>query len=59
MTWNRSVPLIGDQTPAAERAADIDAWAFPEEARRWFYDVVAARRDIRRYGDTHPMRLPP
>jgi nicotinate-nucleotide--dimethylbenzimidazole phosphoribosyltransferase len=49
MTWNRPVPLIGDQTSAAERAADVDAWAFPEEARRSFYDVVAARRDIRRF----------
>lgn len=47
--WNRPVPLIGDRTSAAERAADVAAWAFPEEARRSFHEVVAARRDIRRY----------
>ncbi|MGZ4504258.1 MAG: 5,6-dimethylbenzimidazole synthase [Nocardioidaceae bacterium] len=49
MTWPRPVPLIGDQTSAAERAADVDAWAFPEEARGSLYDVIAARRDIRRF----------
>jgi len=49
MTWNRPVPLIGDRTSAAERAADIDAWAFPEEARSSFYDVLDERRDIRRF----------
>jgi nicotinate-nucleotide--dimethylbenzimidazole phosphoribosyltransferase len=49
MTWNRPVPLIGDRTSAAERAAAIDAWAFSEEARSAFYDVLAARRDIRRF----------
>ncbi len=49
MTWNRPVPTIGDQTSAAQRAEDIDAWAFPEAARDAFYEVLAARRDIRRY----------
>ena len=49
MTWNRPVPLIGDRTSAAERADDVAAWAFPEEDRRAFHEVVAARRDIRRY----------
>jgi nicotinate-nucleotide--dimethylbenzimidazole phosphoribosyltransferase len=49
MTWNRPVPLIGDRTSAAERAADVRAWAFSEDERRAFYDVVGARRDIRRY----------
>lgn len=49
MPWNRPVPLIGDRTSAAERAADVAAWAFPEEARSAFYDVVAGRRDIRRF----------
>ncbi|KQT94271.1 5,6-dimethylbenzimidazole synthase [Marmoricola sp. Leaf446] len=48
-TWNRPVPLIGDRTSAAERAEDVAAWAFPEPARQAFHDVVAARRDIRRY----------
>ena len=49
MTWPRPVPLIGDQTAAAERAADVGAWAFPPQARESFYDIVAARRDIRRF----------
>jgi nicotinate-nucleotide--dimethylbenzimidazole phosphoribosyltransferase len=49
MTWNRPVPLIGDRTSAAERAAEVRAWAFPQQSREAFYDVVGARRDIRRY----------
>jgi len=43
------VPTIGDQTSAAQRAEDVDAWAFPEAARDAFYEVLGARRDIRRY----------
>ncbi|GEP40283.1 hypothetical protein NPS01_39460 [Nocardioides psychrotolerans] len=49
MTWKRPVPLVGDRTTAAERAADVAAWAFSEEARGSFYEVLAARRDIRRF----------
>ncbi len=49
MTWPRPVPLIGDTTSAAERAAAPDAWAFPAEARDALSAVVAARRDVRRY----------
>lgn len=49
MTWRRPVPLIGDQTSAAERAAEVGAWAFPDQVRESFYDLVGARRDIRRY----------
>ncbi len=43
------MPTIGDQTSAAQRAEDVDAWAFPEASREAFYEVLAARRDIRRY----------
>lgn len=43
------MPTIGDQTSAAQRAEDVDAWAFPEAARDAFYEVLGARRDIRRY----------
>ncbi|MCW2868046.1 MAG: cob(II)yrinic acid a,c-diamide reductase [Marmoricola sp.] len=43
------MPLVGDATSAAERAAEVEAWAFPPEARRALYDVLGARRDIRRY----------
>jgi nicotinate-nucleotide--dimethylbenzimidazole phosphoribosyltransferase len=49
VVWTRPVPEIGDRTSAAERAADVRAWAFPEAARQALYDVVGARRDVRRY----------
>lgn len=49
MTWPRPVPVIGDPSSAAERAADPEAWRFPEPARRALYDVMAARRDVRRF----------
>lgn len=47
--WPRPVPLIGDQTSAAERADAPDAWAFDPADRDAFYEVVGARRDIRRF----------
>ena len=43
------MPLIGDATSAAARAAAPDAWAFPEAARDAVYAILAARRDVRRY----------
>ncbi|MCW2598444.1 MAG: cob(II)yrinic acid a,c-diamide reductase [Frankiales bacterium] len=43
------MPLIGDATSAAERAGTPDGWAFPPEVRTGLYDVVSARRDVRRY----------
>ena len=49
MTWTRPVPLIGDDTSAADRASTPDGWAFPLEVRSGLYDVVSARRDVRRY----------
>jgi nicotinate-nucleotide--dimethylbenzimidazole phosphoribosyltransferase len=49
VTWPRPVPLIGDATSAAERAGSPDAWAFPPAERHSLYDVIAARRDVRRY----------
>jgi nicotinate-nucleotide--dimethylbenzimidazole phosphoribosyltransferase len=48
-TWPRPVPLIGDATSAEDRAAAPNGWAFPPEDRQAFYDLVLARRDIRRY----------
>jgi nicotinate-nucleotide--dimethylbenzimidazole phosphoribosyltransferase len=47
--WPRPVPLIGDQTSAQTRAAAPDAWAFPADERQALYDVIGARRDIRRF----------
>ena len=49
MTWPRPVPLIGDATSAAERAGAPDAWAFDQPIRQALYDVIAARRDVRRF----------
>jgi nicotinate-nucleotide--dimethylbenzimidazole phosphoribosyltransferase len=48
-TWPRPVPLIGDATSAADRAAAPNGWAFPPKDRQAFYDIAQARRDIRRY----------
>lgn len=47
--WRRPVPLVGDPSSAAERAAQPDAWAFPAEARDSLHQIIAARRDVRRY----------
>ena len=49
MTWPRPVPLLGDTTSAADRAGAPDAWALPPAARDALYEVLGARRDIRRY----------
>ncbi|MEW2550118.1 5,6-dimethylbenzimidazole synthase [Streptomyces sp. NPDC047002] len=56
MTWARPVPVIGDATSAAARAGDPRAWALPQERRDALYEVVAARRDIRRF---RPDPVPP
>ncbi|HMH90389.1 MAG TPA: 5,6-dimethylbenzimidazole synthase [Streptosporangiaceae bacterium] len=49
MRWPRPRPLIGDATSSAERASDPASWAFPEAARAALADVIAARRDVRRF----------
>ncbi len=49
MSWPRPVPLIGDPTSARERGADPRAWAFEPAQREALYDVIGARRDIRRF----------
>jgi nicotinate-nucleotide--dimethylbenzimidazole phosphoribosyltransferase len=47
--WPRPVPLIGDRTRAAERAADPAGWAFDPAAVDALHEVIEARRDIRRF----------
>ena len=47
--WPRPVPLIGDPTRAAERAADPSGWAFDESSVSALHAVIGARRDVRRY----------
>jgi len=47
--WRRPVPLVGDATSAAERAAGPRDWAMPPDVRDALHAVIEARRDIRRY----------
>jgi nicotinate-nucleotide--dimethylbenzimidazole phosphoribosyltransferase len=47
--WRRPVPVIGDTSTSAERASDVNGWAFTEEARESFYQIIGARRDIRKF----------
>ena len=47
--WPRPVPLIGDATSATDRASDPTGWAFAPDVRQGLYDVIDARRDIRRF----------
>ena len=56
MSWPRPVPVVGDPTSAAERAADPGAWAFPADQRDALYAILASRRDIRRF---RPDRIDP
>jgi nicotinate-nucleotide--dimethylbenzimidazole phosphoribosyltransferase len=55
MSWPRPVPTLGDTTSAADRAEHPDGWAFAPLTRQALYDVMAARRDVRRF---RPNRLP-
>ena len=49
MTWPRPIPLVGDRTSARERRDDPTAWRFEDNDRSALYDIVMARRDIRRF----------
>lgn len=49
MVWNRPIPLIGDVSTAAARRGDPSGWAFPEPQRQALYDILDARRDVRRF----------
>jgi nicotinate-nucleotide--dimethylbenzimidazole phosphoribosyltransferase len=40
---------VGDRTSAQQRAAAPEAWQFEPAARAALYDVLAARRDVRRF----------
>ncbi|TWP33845.1 5,6-dimethylbenzimidazole synthase [Leekyejoonella antrihumi] len=56
MPWPRPVPLIGDQTSAAQRATDPAGWALDPATNESLDTVVGARRDIRRF---RPDPVPP
>lgn len=47
--WPRPVPVIGDTTSAATRAAAPSGWTFDVDAIEALRDIMAARRDVRRY----------
>ncbi len=47
--WPRPVPLVGDTSAASQRAADPAGWAMPSAVRTGLHDVIAARRDVRRF----------
>ena len=47
--WPRPVPLVGDKTSARSRAADVKGWAFSPEERAVLYQIIGARRDVRRF----------
>ena len=49
MTWSRPVPLVGDTTSAAQRAADPGGWALGADTVDALDAVIASRRDIRRF----------
>ncbi len=49
MEYERPVPTVGDASAASQRAADPSGWAFPATDREAFYQVVKARRDVRRF----------
>jgi nicotinate-nucleotide--dimethylbenzimidazole phosphoribosyltransferase len=48
-TWPRPVPLVGDRTSAAERAANPAAGAFSTSDADALHRIIAARRDVRRF----------
>jgi nicotinate-nucleotide--dimethylbenzimidazole phosphoribosyltransferase len=49
LRWPRPRPVIGDATSSAERASDPASWALPPATRAALADVIAARRDVRRF----------
>ncbi|SHH10077.1 cob(II)yrinic acid a,c-diamide reductase [Jatrophihabitans endophyticus] len=49
MTWPRPVPTVGDPSSAAERRADPTGWALGADVVAALHEVVAARRDVRRF----------
>ena len=48
-SFHRPVPTIGDTTSAHARAQDPRAWAMSPDTRQHLYEVIDARRDIRRF----------
>ncbi|MFC7491869.1 MULTISPECIES: 5,6-dimethylbenzimidazole synthase [unclassified Knoellia] len=57
-SWPRPTPLVGDATSAQERSADPSGWAFEPGVIASLDDVIAGRRDIRRFrSDAVPEHL--
>lgn len=49
MEYPRPIPLIGDKTSAKARSSKVDGWRFREDELRSFYQILHARRDVRRF----------
>ncbi len=49
MPWPRPIPVLGDTTSAAQRAADPGGWAMDDATVEALHTVIDARRDIRHY----------
>lgn len=47
--WRRPVPLVGDRSAAAERAANPRGWAFSDDEVDTLERILRSRRDIRRF----------
>lgn len=47
--WRRPVPLVGDPSAAAERAADPRGWSFAADEIDALDRILRSRRDIRRF----------
>lgn len=48
-SWPRPTPLVGDASSARERSADPSGWAFEPDVIASLDEVIAGRRDIRRF----------
>ena len=48
-SWVRPTPNIGDSSSAAQRAAAPDGWAFSQQVQEALWQVLGARRDVRRF----------
>ncbi|HEY2794016.1 MAG TPA: 5,6-dimethylbenzimidazole synthase [Micromonosporaceae bacterium] len=49
MEFQRPVPVIGDVSTATQRSADPSGWSFPDDDRVSLYEILRARRDVRRF----------
>lgn len=56
MSWPRPIPVLGDTSSVFDRAIDPGGWSMDDATQTSVADVIAARRDIRRF---RPDPVPP